>query len=162
MTPQDVIRNTIEMSNEILMAYLSDLSDSDLMVRAVPGTNHLAWQLGHLVASEHQMLTEAGFAMPNLPDGFTESYTKETAESDDPAKFHNKDEYVQSLAGQRSATLAALDELSATDLDKPTPESMHEYARTLGALFNIVGIHVMMHAPQFVAVRRKLGKPVLI
>ena len=108
------------------------------------------------------MLTGAGFSMPDLPDGFADSYTKETSTSDDASKFHKKDEYLKLMAEQRTATLAALDAASATDLDKPSPEEMQAYAPTIGAVFNIVGIHVMMHAPQFVPVRRKLGKPVLI
>lgn len=162
MTPNDAIKLTIDMANEILTTYLSDLDDADLMVRSVPGANHIAWQLGHLVSSEQSMLTGAGFSMPDLPDGFAASYTKETSTSDDATKFHKKDEYLTLMAEQRTATLAALEAISATDLDKPSPESMREYAPTIGALFNIVGVHVMMHAPQFVPVRRKLGKPVLI
>ena len=67
MTQIDVIKNTIDMGHMVLTTYLSDLSDADLMVRAVPGTNHIAWQLGHLIASEHQMMTDSGFKMPN-PD----------------------------------------------------------------------------------------------
>ena len=162
MTPKDVIRNTIDMCHEVLTTYLSDLSDADLMVRPVPGANHIAWQLGHLIASEHQMLTDAGYKMPDLPDGFAESYTKETSESDGPTMFHKKAQYLQWMEQQRTATLAALDAMPESDLDKPTPESMREYAPTVGSAFNIVGIHAMMHAAQFVAVRRKLGKPVLI
>jgi len=162
MKANDVIKITIDMANEILTTYLSDMSDADLMVRSVPGANHIAWQLGHLVSSEQSMLSGAGFPMPGLPDGFADSYTKETSTSDDASKFHKKDEYLKLMAEQRASTLAALAALPEADLDKPSPEPMREYAATIGALFNIVGIHVMMHAPQWVPVRRKLGKPVLI
>ena len=162
MIPKDVIANTIDMCHGVLMAYLGDLDDADLMVRPVPGANHLAWHLGHLIASEHQMLTDAGYKMPALPGGFEEAYSQETATSDDPAKFHKKDQYLQWVDEQRAATLALLDAATDADLDKPTPESMHEYAPTVGVAFNMIGIHTMMHAAQFIAVRRKLGKPVLI
>ncbi|MFQ5591995.1 MAG: DinB family protein [Phycisphaerae bacterium] len=162
MTPKDVIKNTIAISHDILTTYLSDLSDADLMVRPVPAANHIAWQLGHLVLSEHQMVTDLGYTMPALPDGFAESYTKETSRSDDSAKFAGKDEYLTLVEQQRSATLSALDALPESDLDKPSPESMREFAPTMGAAFNIIGIHEAMHAAQFVPVRRKLGKPVLM
>lgn len=162
MTPKDVIKNSIDVCHEVLTTYVSDLSDADLMVRPVPGANHIAWQLGHLIASEHQMLTDAGCKMPGLRDGLAESYTKETSTSNDPARFHKKEQYLQWLQQQRAATLAALDATPESDLDKATPEPMHEYAATVGVAFNLVGIHEMMHAAQFVAVRRKLGKPVLI
>lgn len=162
MTPKDVIKNTINMCHEVLTTYISDLSDAELMIRAVPEANHTAWQLGHLIASEHQMLTDAGYKMPDLPQGFAEAYTKETSGSDDPAKFHTKEQYMASMAEQRAATMAALEAAPDGDLDKPTPESMREYAPTVGVAFNVIGIHLMMHAAQFVVVRRKLGKPVMI
>ena len=162
MTPKDVIRNSIDMCHDVLTTYIGDLSDADLMVRAVPKANHIAWQLGHLIASEHQMLTAAGYKMPDLPRGFAESYTNETAGSDAPSKFHKKEQYLGWLADQREATLAALASTPEADLDKATPESMHSYAPTVGVAFNVVGIHQMMHGAQFIAVRRKLGKPVLI
>ena len=162
MNAKDAIKTTIDMGHMILTTYISDLGDADLMIRPVPETNHIAWQLGHLVSAENSMMTDAGVKMPDLPDGFAESYTKETSTSDDPAKFETKDRYLELLAQQRAATLEALAAASDTDLDAPTPESMKEYAPTLGAAFNIVGIHTCMHAPQFIAVRRQLGKPVLI
>ena len=162
MTAKDAIKNTMDMCHQILTAYVSDLADADLMLRAVPGMNHIAWQLGHLIASEQRMLRDAGFKMPDLPDGFAESHDKETATSDDASKFHKKEQYLAWMEQQRSATLALLAAVSEADLDKPTPESMHEYAATVGAVFNLIGIHEMMHAAQFVAIRRKLDKPVLI
>jgi hypothetical protein len=112
----------------VLTTYLSDLSDADLMVRAVPGTNHIAWQLGHLIASEHKMMTDSGFKMPELPGGFAESHDKEASISDDSKKFHKKSQYLDWLMQQRTATMAALDAASDTSLGKATPESMKDYA----------------------------------
>jgi len=162
MTSKDVLKNTINTCHEVMMAYLSDMNDADLMVRSVPGANHIAWQLGHLIASEHEMMTNAGYQMPALPDGFAESYTPETSTSDDPAKFQKKDQYLQWMAQQREATFSTLDAIPDSDLDKETPESMREYAPTVGSVFNIIGIHEMMHGAQFVPLRRKLNKPVMI
>ena len=59
-------------------------------------------------------------------------------------------------------TRDAEDAMPETDLDKPGSESMRAYAPTVGATFNMIGIHEGMHAAQFVVVRRKLDKPVLI
>ena len=162
MTGKDVIKNTIDLCHEVLTTYLSDLSDADLFIRPVPGMNHIAWQLGHLVAAEHQMLTQAGYKMPDLPEGLAEAHANETAKSDDQAKFHKKEQYLAWMGQQREGTLAALGALPEADLDKPSPEPMRSYAPTIGAVFNLVGIHQMMHGAQFVAVRRKLGKPVSI
>lgn len=162
MTAKEAIKNTIETCHGVLTSYIGDLSDEELMMRPVPDANHIAWQLGHMVASEHEMMTTAGYEMPALPIDFAECYTPETSKSDDRAKFHKKDDYLTALETQRQATLAALDALSDADLDRPSPDSMQSYAPTIGSAFNIIGIHEMMHAGQFVAVRRKLGKPIMI
>jgi hypothetical protein len=162
MTAKDAIKNTIETCHGVLTTYLADLTDEELLTRSVPGANHIAWQLGHIVASEHEMMTMAGYQMPALPVDFAECYTPETAKSDDPAKFHRKDDYLSALETQRQGTLAALAAASDADLGKPSPEPMRSYAPTLGAAFNIVGIHEMMHAGQFAVLRRKLDKPITI
>ncbi|MBN1511911.1 MAG: DinB family protein [Phycisphaerae bacterium] len=162
MTPKDVIRNTIEMAHQVLTAYVSDMTDADLMVRSTPEANHTAWMLGHMIASEHQMASEAGYLMPTLPDGFVESYTPETCRSDDPARFHKKEQYLTWLSRQRAATLSALESIPEADLDKPSPEVMRSYAPTIGAMFNTIGLHELMHAAQLAPVRRKLGKPIVI
>lgn len=160
MTAKDVIRHSLELCHSVLKTYLADLTDEDLLVRPVPGANHTAWQLGHLLLCENG-LKDLGYAMPALPEGFAEAYTKETAGSDDRAKFHAKAQYVQWLEEQRAATLAHVDALSDADLDKAGPEEARAYAPTVGAMFNAIGIHDMMHAPQITVVRRKLGKPAL-
>ena len=162
MTTKDAIKNTCDVCHEVLTTYLSDLTDADLLVRSVPEANHSAWQLGHLITAEREMMTTAGYEMPDLPADFAEAYTPETSKSDDAAKFHEKDEYLALLGQQRAATLATLDALPEADLDKPAPESMRSYVQTIGGIFNLIGLHELMHAGQFVAVRRKLGKPILI
>lgn len=162
MSPKDAIRNTIDMSEMIAGAYTSDLADTDLLVRPVPGMNHIAWQIGHLIASERQMMEmlQPG-ASPALPEGFAEAHSKETAASDDPPKFHKLAEYQALWKAQREATRKILDSYSDTDLDQGG-EKLPSYAPTVGALLNMTGVHVLMHSGQFVAVRRQLGKPVTI
>ena len=161
MTPKDVIKNTMDTCHQVLAAYLGDLSDAELMVRPVPEANHIAWQLGHLIGAEQKMITDAGYGMPDLPAGFAEAHTPETASSDDPARFHTKEQYLSWMEEQRAGTLAALAALPEAELDKASPEPMREWAPTLGVVFNMIGIHEMMHAGQFAVVRRKLDKAML-
>jgi len=161
MTSNDVIRNTMNQAHFILQSYVADLTDADLLVRPVPGANHIAWQLGHVIASEHDMAAACGYDMPALPDGFAKAHGKETAGSDDAAVFKTKAEYLELFEKQRAAALAALDATPDARLDEPAPEPMRAYAPTIGAMFNMLGIHELMHAAQFVVVRRKLGKPPL-
>lgn len=162
MNAKDVFATTIDTAHWISTAYLEDLGDADLLVRPVPGMNHVAWQLGHLICSEHQMVTALGREMPELPAGFAAAHSKESSSSDDRTKFATKAEYVALMKKMHAGTKAAILATPDADLDKPGPEAMRDYAPTIGAVFNIIGTHEFMHHGQIVALRRKLGKPVVI
>jgi hypothetical protein len=55
-----------------------------------------------------------------------------------------------------------LDTFSESDLDKEGPEAMRSFCPTVGDFFTLIATHPMMHAGQFVIVRRQLGKPILM
>ena len=62
---------------------------------------------------------------------------------------------------QRAGTLALLDRLSDDELEKPAPESLQQFGATVGAVIAGQSAHWMMHAGQWVIVRRQLGKKAL-
>jgi hypothetical protein len=163
MNTEDAIRQTMDFSLFVLKTYVGDLTDAELIQRPGPGCNHLAWQLGHLIASESQLLNaiRPGSGV-ELPAGFAEQHSKETIGSDDPAKFATKQQYLELLDKTNAASKQALDGFPETEFDAPSPESFRKMFPTMGAMFMLIATHAMMHAGQFVPVRRALGKPVVI
>ena len=161
MNAIDAVRTTLNSTQYLLNAALGDLSDADLLVRPVPASNHIAWQLGHLVLSESHMLAGVlpGVKYPAPPPGFAEAHAQDRTGKDEG--FFPKAVYLEQLAAARGATLAALEKLKDADLDRPTTGSMAKFAPTLGALLVMTANHTMMHGGQFSVVRRKLGKPIL-
>ena len=122
MKAQDVFKTTLKITNMAMQSYLSDLTDADLLTRPGEGCNHIAWQLGHLISSNTQMLEGVAPGMaPKLPEGFDKTYSKEMTGVNDAAKFHTKQQYLDMFAAIDAATLAALDKTSEADLDKPAP-----------------------------------------
>ena len=163
MNAKDSIRGTMDMSLFVLKTYFGDMSDAELMQHPGPGCQHLAWQLGHLISSEaHLLSTVCPGAAAELPAGFIENHSKEAQGCDDAAKFCTKQQYIDLFDQTRAATLAALEALPEARLDEPAPEAFRSFCPTVGALFGLIGTHPMMHAGQFVPVRRALGKPVVI
>ncbi len=158
MDAQTAIRNVLGTGEMIGMAYLGDLTDAELMQRPHAKCNHLNWQVGHLIVSENQLVGTA-WPMPELPAGFAEKYKKETAGSDDASQFATKDELMATYKTQRAATLEVLAKATAEELDQSTGV---EYAPTRGQLISLNGEHWLMHAGQWVIVRRQNDKPVLI
>ncbi len=163
MHGKDAIRNAYQLSQMILTSYVGDLSDAELLIRPGEGCNHIAYQLGHLIQSENDLLQSvvpgAGI---ELPEGFGEKHGKENTASDDPADFLGKDDYLALLAKVKEATFAALDAQSDADLAKDPPEFLKQISSSAGDVFVLIATHGMMHAGQFVPVRRQCGKPVVI
>ncbi len=160
MKTNDAIKLTLDSAHMIVSAYVEDLSDADLMKRPHAQCNHLNWQIGHLIESEHAMLSAVvPGGVPSLPEGFAAMYTRETRNENDPSKFCNKATLMATYKQQRDATLAALAKVQDSEWSKETGIS---YAPTLASLYNMIGCHWLMHCGQWVIVRRELGKPVVI
>ena len=159
MDAKTAIKMSIDTGNMISTAYLSDLTDEEMMHRPHSGCNHIKWQMGHLIASEHQMIDGvAPGSMPALPEGFADKYGKETAGSDDATAFDSKEELMRLYEEQRAGTLAALEAIDAEGLSAASPESMQAYAPTVGSAFSMQGGHWLMHAGQWAVIRRQLGR----
>lgn len=158
MDTRAALKTGIDMAQFVAQAYLADLTDADMMHRPAPNCNHIKWQVGHLIVSEHQGLQSiAPGSMPSLPVGFADRYTKHTAGSDEPSAFDTKAELLRIAQEQRNGTLAALHRMTDAELDQISPEPIRSYAPTYGAVFSVQGSHWLMHAGQWAVVRRQLG-----
>lgn len=156
------LRATLEMPAFVVGKFLDDLEDADLLVRPWPSMNHIAWQLGHLISSEHFHVSQVcPGGMPPLPAGFAEQHAQATAAWDDPSRFRSKQEYLARMNEQRAGTLALLSSLSDQQLSRPSPEQLRYFGPTVASVFAGEAAHWMMHVGQWSVVRRKLGKPVL-
>ncbi|MEM8946240.1 MAG: DinB family protein [Planctomycetota bacterium] len=163
MNTREAISATLATSSMVLKSYVGDLSNEELMIRPAEGCNHLAWQLGHLVASECMLLNMVvPGAAAELPEGFAEKHSKETVSDDNPENFCSKQEYLDLFETVHAATLAALEKCSDEDFDRSGPEHFAQMFPTVGHVFVLIATHGLMHAGQFVPVRRKLGKPIVI
>ena len=162
MNTKDAIYASMDLSMTVFNGYLADLDDADLLIRPADGCNHLAWQIGHLIASEVNLLEGIcpGKAA-DLPDGFAAAHSKDTAGSDDASAFRSKAEYLALFEKVRQATKAALEEMSDDQLSAPAPENFRSFCPTVGHMFVLIGTHPMMHSGQIVPLRRKLHKPVV-
>jgi hypothetical protein len=161
MTAKDVLIYTLKMNQHFVEKYLDDLSDADLLVRPVPGANHIAWQLGHLISAEANVFQSKlpGTKPCALPEGFAKQHAKDMATSD--TGFLTKEEYLGLYRNVRKTTLQALESFPDADLGKDPQMGWGDMAPTFASVFAIIANHDMMHGGQFTVVRRCLGKPVM-
>jgi hypothetical protein len=160
MNAKEAIRIALTSTQNMVPRFLNDLSDADILVRPVPNANHIAWQLGHVIASECRLGQRLpGAEYPELPAGFAEQHTKHMASMDPPKGFGTKAQYLELFNKVREATLANLERLTEADFDKPTTGDISKMAPNLGSILLLTANHALMHVGQFTVVRRKLGKP---
>ena len=160
MDVRQAIASNLRQADFFIDAYLGDITPDEMMVRPVPGANHLAWQLGHLISSEHRLVERvAPGTMPALPPNFAERHTKQTAASDKADEFFSKEEYLQTLKQVRASTLRVVEILSPTELDRPV-DKVPPMVKTAGQALLLIGGHWMLHAGQWALLRRKLGRSV--
>ncbi|HEX3725811.1 MAG TPA: DinB family protein [Pirellulales bacterium] len=161
MDIKQAIAFNLSSSDALVNGYLADLDSHELLVRPVPGANHIAWQLGHLIAAERYIVEKlAPGTMEALPEGFVERHKKDTAASDNASSFLTKDEYLQVAKKVRANTLGVMQGLAPADFDKPASAGP-PFLKSVGDAFLFISGHWLMHAGQWVIVRRKLGRPPL-
>src|SRR5690349_13077392 len=96
MDIKQAIAFNLSSSEFLVNGYLADLESNDLLMRPVPGANHIAWQLGHLISAERFVVEKAvPGTMDALPEGFVDRHKKVAAPSDSASDFLSKDEYLQ-------------------------------------------------------------------
>ena len=164
MTGRDAILRALKSTKRFAGWYIEDLTDEELLVRPVPGANHIAWQLGHLILAEQSMIgaqSLAGVSWPELPAGFREQHAKAKATDTSNAGYATKSQYLDLFRKTRQATIAGLEALSDADLETASKGEMAKNAPELADMFLLQANHTLMHVGQFTVVRRKLGKTVL-
>jgi hypothetical protein len=159
---QSIAQELLGTSRYIMSAYLSDMTDEDILICPVSGAHHAAWQLGHLISSERRMVdgVRAGFGV-DLPADFEVVHSKEVAHEAVVGCLPIA-RYVELLSSQRAKTLALLLELKDSEFAQPAPEFMRGYAKHVSSVFLSIASHELMHAGQIAVIRRVLGKPIVV
>ncbi len=159
MDIKQAVTSSLAPSDFLVDAFLADMTPAELLARPCNGANHIAWQVGHLIASERYLVDKvAPNKMPPLPAGFAEKHNKQTAGIDDPKSFLAKEEYLRLKKEVRAATLKVVSELSPEDFDRPITGGIPPFLKTAGEVLLFLGSHWIMHAGQWSVTRRSLGR----
>ncbi len=162
MTGKQALKAALTSTQVVFNMYFGDLADVDLTVRPVPNANNIAWQLGHLITSEVELMKVLpGASYPQVPLAL-QDYTKETAATGPKGGYLTKAQYLDAFAKVRAASIANVERCSDADFDKPNTGPLAQFAPTLGDVVILVANHTLMHGGQFTVVRRALGKPIVM
>ena len=164
MKAVDYIRMALGSSRGWAMGLISDMQDAPLAQPTSSGGNHPLWVLGHLVRAESDLLDGFILGKPNRFPEYEKLFSMGTTPSTDASDYPSMEELMQKSEEIRAATLAHLDTLTDTDLDKPShaPPEFGEFFGTVGACFAAMCNHVAFHAGQVADARRAAGRTPLM
>ena len=159
------IRQALEVSEANLVKLAEDMADAPLTFPTPRGGNHPLWVLGHLATTESQLTNVFMLGRDNPLDRWMNILGPGTTPSADPSTYPSLHEVVRAFKETRAATLKALDSMTDSDLDKPTPGCPPDFAPIVGTfgrcLFAII-YHTSIHTGQVIDARRADGRqPIL-
>jgi hypothetical protein len=178
--------NSVQLLEELLATarivterYLEDLSFEEICLTPGIGANPIAWQLGHLILSEVEMIEQLSKDNPfPFPLAFQQLHRKPGLDHsgglipsdrgmwqpwiDEVQGLFSKETYVSLLQISRSKSIEVLRKLTLEELTKPAPEPMAKYTKTWASVFVMIGLHETQHAGQIAVLRRSLGRRVVI
>ncbi|MEI7684689.1 MAG: DinB family protein [Planctomycetota bacterium] len=161
MNSKDALNYMLVSTQHMVPMFLKDLDDADIQVRPVPGANNIAWQIGHLIASETQLGGMLGIKYAELPPVIQALGKASSSQTHGDGGNLAKDHYLKLFNQVRETTIAGLAKIAEEELDKPAPDGVSAMAPKLGNIIGLIANHSMMHCGQFTVVRRLLNKPVL-
>lgn len=160
------LRELLFTSRLIVDRYVSDLSCHELLQRPGKIGNPVLWQLGHLIASEIEMLQLIGLPFDGqITNEFLSRHQKGAYSDGWELEIDREDghqSYLQLMKEVRAHTLNVLDAITLEEFGSPAPEKMRSYAQSKGSIFSMIASHECLHAGQIAVLRRELGKPVVL
>lgn len=156
----DAILNSMSLRIRDIRSLVADLDEEQMTAQPVPGMNHPAWTIGHVVYSFQAIGEELGIE-PWLSEEWIALFGQGRALADDPKVYPNKQELLTALDDGQERIVRTLKATSDETLAGPLPDVRYrEMFPTLGhAVMNCLAGHLAIHVGQLGAWRRAMRLP---
>lgn len=164
MNMNDFLRDRLTVARSWTMSLLEDIDESTWFDMPAPGTNHVAWQIGHLAASQVALIHVRCFGKDYdhcAPAGFREKFGKGSTPLADPSAYPSIADIRAAFDRIQTEALDLIAALSESDLDSPTGGEQHPLFSTKQGAIATAALHETFHAGQIALLRRLAGKPPL-
>jgi hypothetical protein len=159
----DVIRNALQISDQMMMELIDDMRDAALTQPTPRGGNHPYWVLGHITLIEGNVPAVI-LGEPNPVARWAPLFAPGTEPKPDGAGYPPFEELLRTYRDLRARNLQLLEQLGEAGLDRPTkspPKGLENVLGRAGDAFLLIALHQMNHRGQLADARRAAGrKPV--
>jgi hypothetical protein len=148
--------------DKMLPTLLDGISDEQLAIQPIPGMNHPAWILGHLLIMEQKIVTGTLGRKLNttLDADWWDLYGIGSVPKPDRRLYRTKAFYMNGLKETAAAIEAFVNEKNAADLEAPNPDP--QLARefpTIATALAVAPAHRAYHSGQLAIWRKAMGLP---
>lgn len=156
---KEVLLGQFAMSDMLIGKMTADLSDDDYFKIPVPGTNHVAWLIGHIATSEDSM-SSAICGTTATTDEATQNLFKGGSKCvGDAAVYPARSQIDAMYRESRTNMVEKLKAFDAAKWNDPSPEGWDKnFFPTLGVIWTIMGTHPFWHIGHLTVCRAALGK----
>lgn len=147
----------LNWANGFSDAIIDSLTDEQLMARAGGAGNHAAWVMGHVAASNDQIVAAMSGRPAVLPESFHKTFSGGSKPSNNRSDYPSRAELKAALKKVRQHTIKWVQSLDEETALAPAPEPLRPFAPdAITTPFTIVA-HDLYHLGQVASVRASLG-----
>ena len=155
----DLIRDNLTKSRDRVLARIEEMREHAVTFPTPNGGAHTLWVLGHLAYIEALVVRTFMLGEANPLADWENVFDGEDV-SGDAGRFPRFDDVLAKCREVRASTLALLDTLSESDLDKPGTRTPQGYEDTFGTwrlCLQYAADHWYMHRGHLADARRAVG-----
>lgn len=157
----ELIRGNLIRSRDNVLARIEEMRDHAMVFPTPRGGAHTLWTLGHLAYIESLVIQSLMLGEANPLAAWEQTFDGADV-SGDVSSFPPFDEVLAKCYEVRKSTLARLDLLSESDLDRQSAASPKGFENVFGTYrlcFQYAADHWYMHRGQLADARRAAGLP---
>lgn len=164
MTTIDLLIERLIAARRWTTSLLADFEESRWFDCPAPGIQHIAWQVGHIAASQAVLIHNRCFNIPMaeaVPASFTQQFGRGSKPVGDPAAYPPISEIRRMFDGMQADCLKRVRQMTESDLELPAFGDPHPMFAKRGEAVGMAAMHEAFHAGQIALTRRLFGKAAL-
>lgn len=157
-----LLKDRLTLARKWTNDLIADIDESQWFFQPGPGLGHVAWQLGHLAASQIVLVHMRCFGRKFedcAPADYMGTFARGSTPVADPSKYPSIKMIREFFNRTQAEVLDKVSGLSAADLDQATEP--HPMFTNRGGAIGMAAMHETFHAGQIAMIRRLMGKTFL-
>ncbi len=162
MTTLEFLIDRLMTARKWTNSLLVDIEESQwFTMPPTGGTGHIAWQIGHLAASQLVLIPNRCFNRPFtefVTDEFRAPFMRGSTPHADPSEYPPLAEIKNFFERTQQTCIELVRSMPETELTEPAGSDPHPLFSNKAGAISVAALHETFHAGQIAMIRRSLGK----